>query len=298
MTGYLEGRTVIVTGAGRGLGRAAAEACAGAGANVVVADNGVTVRGESPEAAVAQEVADGIAARGGSATAMSTSVTTLTGAEQIVSAAVDTYGQLDAVICAAGILRPNPLHEMTEEEWTGVLAVHLTGTFTMFRAALPAMRARQTGSLLAYTSASYVGTVAQPNYSSAKGGIVSLVRSAALTYRDEGITANAIAPAAFTRMMDEAQSWTGPMSLTVKAASNIGQSEDVAPLAVYLVSDRARHVTGQVYTANGNKIAVWNQPREVRSMFASDRWTPEEIERRLDTEISQERMALMDKGKE
>src|SRR5204863_3571528 len=122
-----------------------------------------------------------------------------------------------------------------------------------------------------------------PNYSAAKGGIVSLVRSAAVGLSRYGVTANAIAPVARTRM-----SANVPTEL-----AEIGEPEDVAPLVVYLLSDQARHVTGQVYTAVGGKIAVWNQPREVRAMFKDGRWTPEEIEARINSSVGQEPMPLL-----
>jgi NAD(P)-dependent dehydrogenase (short-subunit alcohol dehydrogenase family) len=126
--------------------------------------------------------------------------------------------------------------------------------------------------------------VAQANYAAAKGGIVSLVRSAAAGLSRYGITANAIAPVARTRM-----SANVPMDL-----AEMGDPEDVAPMVVYLLSDRAKHVTGQVYTSVGPKIAVWNQPREVRAMYADGRWTPELIAQRLDSSVGQERMPLLD----
>ena len=147
------------------------------------------------------------------------------------------------------------------------------------------MRKQGSGTLVGFTSGAYAGSVAQANYSAAKGGIVSLVRSAAVGLSRYGVTANAIAPVARTRM-----SANVPTEL-----AEIGEPEDVAPLVVYLLSDQARHVTGQVYTAVGGKIAVWNQPTEVRAMYKDGRWTPQEIEARLDSTVGQERMALLDR---
>jgi NAD(P)-dependent dehydrogenase (short-subunit alcohol dehydrogenase family) len=140
------------------------------------------------------------------------------------------------------------------------------------------------GSLVAFTSGAFAGSVAQANYAAAKGGIVSLVRSAAAGLHRYGISVNAVAPVARTRM-----SANVPMDLV-----EMGDPEDVAPLVVYLLSDRARHVTGQVYTSVGPKIAVWNQPHEVRSVYAEGRWTPEQIAARLDSTVGQERMPLLD----
>src|SRR2546423_1638330 len=148
-----------------------------------------------------------------------------------------------------------------------------------------AMRKQESGSIIGFTSGAFQGSIAQANYAAAKGGIVSLIRSAALGMHRYGVTANCIAPIARTRMAANV-----PMEL-----AEMGEAEDVAPLVVYLLSDQARHITGQVYTAVGGKIAVWNQPTEVRAMYKDGRWTPQEIEARLDSPVGQERMALIDR---
>ena len=174
---------------------------------------------------------------------------------------------------------------MCEDEWDAVVATHLKGHFTVFRAAAAVMRKQESGALVGFTSGAFAGSVAQANYAAAKGGIVSLVRSAAVGLHRYGVTANAIAPVARTRM-----SVNVPTEL-----SEMGDAEDVAPMVVYLLSDRARHVTGQVYTVVGSKIAVWNQPAEVRAMWAEGRWTPEQIAERLDGTVGQERMPMIDR---
>jgi short-subunit dehydrogenase len=175
------------------------------------------------------------------------------------------------------------LFNMSEDDWDAVIATHLKGTFTIFRAAAAIMRSQQSGSLIGFTSASFQASVAQANYSAAKGGIVSLVRSAAAGLHRYGVTANAVAPIARTRMMAQV-----PMDLP-----ETGEPEDVAPMVAFLLSDRARHITGQIYTVVGGKIAVWNQPHEVRAMYKDGRWTPEEIARRLDSSIGQEPMPIL-----
>jgi len=281
--GYLEGKTIAVTGAGRGIGRAVALGCAAAGANVVVNDYGVSIDGQDPDSEIANAVVAEIAAAGGQATAVADSVTTMAGGARIVQAAVDTYGRVDGVVCVAGILRERMLFNMAEDEWDPVIETHLKGTFTVFRAAAPLMRAQQSGTLIGFTSGAYAGSAAQANYSAAKGGIVSLVRSAALGMHKYGVTANVIAPVAKSRM-----------SGNVPFGLDMGEPDDVAPMVVFLLGDRARHVTGQVYTANGPTIAVWNQPAEVRAMRTDDRWTPEEIAARFD-EVGQERMPMLDR---
>jgi len=281
--GYLEGKTIAVTGAGRGIGRAVALGCAAAGANLVVNDYGVSIDGQDPDSEIANAVVAEIAAAGGQATAVADSVTTMAGGARIVQAAVDTYGRVDGVVCVAGILRERMLFNMAEDEWDPVIETHLKGTFTVFRAAAPLMRAQQSGTLIGFTSGAYAGSAAQANYSAAKGGIVSLVRSAALGMHKYGVTANVIAPVAKSRM-----------SGNVPFGLDMGEPDDVAPMVVFLLGDRARHVTGQVYTANGPTIAVWNQPAEVRAMRTDDRWTPEEIAARFD-EVGQERMPMLDR---
>ncbi len=285
MGGYLEEKTVAVTGAGRGIGRAVALACAAEGARVVVADYGVGIAGEEPTSDVADAVVKEIADAGGTAVAVADTVTTMAGGQRIVQTATDSWGRIDGVVCVAGILRERMLFNMSEQEFDPVVETHLKGTFTVFRAASAIMRKQESGTLLGFTSGAFAGSVAQANYSAAKGGIVSLVRSAAAGLSRYGVTANAIAPVARTRM-----SANVPMEL-----GEMGEPEDVAPLVVYLLSDQARHVTGQVYTAVGGKIAVWNQPTEVRAMYKDGRWTPQEIEARLDSTVGQERMALLDR---
>jgi NAD(P)-dependent dehydrogenase (short-subunit alcohol dehydrogenase family) len=284
VSSYLQGKSIAITGAGGGIGRAVALACAAEGANVVVADYGVGIAGEDPKSDVADAVVAEIEGAGGTAVAVADTVTTMEGGHRIVHTAVDTWGRIDGVVCVAGILRERMLFKMSEDEWDPVVETHLKGHFTVFRAASEIMREQKSGTLIGFTSGAYAGSVAQANYSSAKGGVVSLVRSAAVGLHRYGVTANCIAPVARTRM-----------SMNVPSELDMGEPEDVAPLVVFLLSEKARHITGQVYTANGNKIAVWNQPAEVRAMFTAGRWTPEEIEARIDHNVGQERMGMLDR---
>ena len=281
--GYLDGKTVAVTGAGRGIGRAVAMACAANGANVVVNDFGVSIDGNDPSSEIANEVVAEIVAAGGNAVAVADTVTTLEGGERIVQTAIDTYGSIDGVVCVAGILRERMLFNMSEDEWDPVIETHLKGTFTVFRAAAPHMREQKSGTMIGFTSGAFAGSVAQANYSAAKGGIVSLTRSAAVGMNKYGVTANVIAPVAKSRM-----------SGNVPFGLEMGEPEDVAPMVVFLLGDAARSVTGQVFTANGGKLAVWNQPVEVREINKDGRWTPEEIAERFD-ELGQERMGMLDR---
>src|SRR5436305_2320148 len=170
------------------------------GASVVVNDYGVSMAGEDPTSEVADAVVKEITDAGGSAVAVADSVTTMDGGARIVQTAVDKFGRIDGVVCVAGILRERMLFNMSEEEFDPVVETHLKGTFTVFRAASAVMRKQGSGTLVGFTSGAYAGSVAQANYSAAKGGIVSLVRSAAVGLSRYGVTANAIAPVARTRM--------------------------------------------------------------------------------------------------
>jgi NAD(P)-dependent dehydrogenase (short-subunit alcohol dehydrogenase family) len=289
MAGFLAGKVVAVTGGGGGIGRAVALACASEGATVVVADYGVGMAGEDPTSEVADAVVEEITKAGGEALAVADDISQMAAGERLIATAVEKYGRIDGVVAIAGILRERMLFNMSEDEWDSVIATHLKGHFTVFRAAAAVMRKQEGGgALIGFTSGAFSGSVAQANYAAAKGGIVSLVRSAAAGLYRYGVTANAIAPVARTRM-----SANVPQEL-----AEMGDPEDVAPMVVYLLSDKAKHVTGQVYTVVGSKIAVWNQPVEVRAMWADGRWTPELIAARLDSNIGQERMGLIDKLEE
>ncbi|MGW0499155.1 SDR family NAD(P)-dependent oxidoreductase [Streptomyces sp. NPDC003007] len=287
MGNFLAGKVVAVTGAGRGIGRAVALAAAAEGAKVVVNDYGVSVDGASPAGEIADTVIKEIEAAGGEAVAVADDISTMAGGQRVVDVALASYGRLDGVVCVAGILRERMLFNMTEGEWDSVVATHLKGTFTVFRAASAVMRKQRSGTLIGFASGNHQGSVSQANYSAAKGGIISLVRSAALGMHKYGVTANAVAPVARTRM-----SAGVPMEL-----AEIGEPEDVAPLVVYLLSDAAARqgVTGQVYTVAGAKIAVWAQPRELRAAYASGGWTAERIAECLPGSVGVDPMPMLER---
>jgi NAD(P)-dependent dehydrogenase (short-subunit alcohol dehydrogenase family) len=250
-----------------------------------VNDYGVGLAGEEPTSEVADAVVKEIEAAGGTAVAVADSVTTMEGGQRIVQTAVDKFGRIDGVVCVAGILRERMLFNMTEQEWDPVIETHLKGTFTVFRAAAALMRRQKSGSMIGITSGvGMYGSMSQPNYAAAKAGIVGLVRSTALAMDKYGVRANAIAPVARTRMAANV-----PGTLLEN-----GDPEDVAPMAVYLLSDAAKAITGQTYTVVGGKIAVWNQPSEVRAMTKDGRWSPEEIAARLPAGVGSERLPMFE----
>jgi NAD(P)-dependent dehydrogenase (short-subunit alcohol dehydrogenase family) len=299
VSGYLEGKTVAVTGGGNGIGRAVSLACAAEGANVVVADHGVAMDGSDPSSEVADAVVKEIEAAGGNALAVAGDVSKFQTGADIVAAAVDTWGAIDGVVCVAGNLRERMIFNMSEEEFDAVIDVHLKGHFNLYRHASAVMRKQAGGgSLVGFTSAAFVGSTAQANYSAAKGGIISLTRSAALSLHRYGVRANCIAPIAKTRMSEN-----------VPFEIESGEPSAIAPMAVYLISDAAKEITGQTYTVVGPRISVWNQPRELRSMFApgGEEWTPAEIAEWLPKTVKFEehpmladladRMAQMDQAK-
>jgi NAD(P)-dependent dehydrogenase (short-subunit alcohol dehydrogenase family) len=281
--GHLDGKAIAITGSGRGIGRAVALLCAAEGASVVINDYGVTMDGSEPQSDVADAVVAEITAAGGNAVANANSVTTMQGGASIVQSAVDSFGRIDGIVCVAGILRERMLFNMSEAEWDPVIETHLKGTFTVFRAAAPIFRQQKSGSMIGFTSGAFAASVAQANYSAAKGGIVSLVRSAAAGMHKYGVTANCIAPVAKSRMSGQV-----PFGL------EMGEPEDVAPMVAFLLGDKSRHITGQVYTANGGRLAVWNQPTEVREMRNDGRWTPDGIAERFD-ELGQEPLPILER---
>ena len=284
MAGHLAGKNIAVTGAGNGIGRAIALACAGEGANVVVADYGVSIEGSDPSSEVADAVVAEIAAAGGTAIAVAGDVSQMEVGQRIVDTAVENWGTIDGVACVAGIVRERMLFNMSEEEFDHVVAVHLKGHFTLYKAASAVMRKQETGgSLVGFTSGAFVASTAHANYSAAKGGIVSLTRSAAFALRRYGVNANCIAPVAMTRMSEN-----------VPFEIEAGGPEAIAPLAVFLMSNAARDITAQIYTCTGKRIAVWNQPAELRHMLATDgeMFTVDEVAEKLPADIGVEEMPM------
>jgi NAD(P)-dependent dehydrogenase (short-subunit alcohol dehydrogenase family) len=278
--GMMEGKVAVVTGAGRGVGRGVALELARAGAAVVVNDLGVSLTGEG-ESAVADEVVAEVEALGGRAVASRDSVSSWEGAHKIAQAALDSFGRIDAVVNNAGNLRDGLFHKMTEEEFDSVLAVHLKGSFNVSRAAAPHFKSQASGAYVHMTSTSgLIGNFGQANYSAAKLGIVGLSKSIALDMQRFNVRSNAVAPFAWTRMIDSIPTQTPEQQKRVEGLKKL-VPEKIAPFVVALLSDAGQSVTGQIFGVRNNEIFLFSQPRPIRSAHASDGWTPETIAERV-----------------
>tara|TARA_R110002020_G_scaffold59891_2_gene162880 strand:- start:520 stop:1428 length:909 start_codon:yes stop_codon:yes gene_type:complete len=277
----LDGKVVVVTGAGRGVGREIALLCARHGAAVVVNDPGGSGGAEGGELAPAQQTVDDIVAAGGRAHANFASVADPAGAVSIIEDAVHRFGRIDAVVNNAGILRDAIWHKLSHEDWQAVIDVHLNGCFYVSKAATPYFREQQSGSFIHITSTSgLIGNIGQANYSAAKLAIVGLSQSIALDMARAGVRSNCIAPFAWSRMTASIPAETPEQNERVERLKSMS-ADKIAPLVVYLASDSSKDVTNQIFSVRKNEIILYNKPRPIRSMTKLEGWTAEAIANEL-----------------
>jgi len=280
MPGALDGKVVLVTGAGGGIGRDIALMAAAEGAAVVVNDLGASLKGTGQSETAAQKVVEEIRAAGGSAVADGGSVADPDAARAMVETAVREFGRLDAVVNNAGILRDGFFHKMTYEDFDAVVKVHLYGAFNTSRAAADQFRAQESGALVHMTSTSgLIGNFAQANYAAAKLGIAALSKSIALDLRRWNVRSNCIAPFAWSRMISSIKTDTPEQEARVAKLRQMTPAK-VAPMACFLISDLAAEVSGQIFAVRNNEIFLMSQPRPLRSVHSSEGWTAAAIAER------------------
>lgn len=277
MAGIVAGKTAIVTGAGRGIGRGIAMLLAKEGARVVVCDIGASLKGEGSDTGPAYETVNAIKKAGGESIASTLSITEPKNAEAIVRMALEAFGRIDILVNNAGILRDVIFHKMSWSDWSDVIAVHLNGSFNMSRAVAPLFREQNSGAFVHMTSTSgLVGNFGQANYMAAKLGIMGLSRGIALDMARFDVRSNCIAPFAFTRMIESIPTQSEQDKRRLEAFQRM-TPEKIAPLAVFLCSDAATGITGQIFSVRNNEIYLFNQPRPVKTMHRADGWTPQQI---------------------
>ena len=273
----LEGKVVAVTGAGRGIGREIALLAAREGAKVVVNDLGADADGSGGDAGPAQEVVDLIKADGGTAMVNGANIADPAGASSIVEDAVRAYGRLDAVVNNAGILRDRIFHKMSQNDWDESIRVNLNGYYYVSKAAGLQFKEQGGGSMVHFTSTSgLIGNFGQANYSAAKMGVVGLSNSIALDMQRFGVTSNCIAPFAWSRLTASIPAETDAEKERVERLKSMS-ADKIAPLAIFLASDQAKEVTGQIFCVRKNEIFLFSVPRPIRSMHRAEGWTPDTI---------------------
>ncbi|CAN7649746.1 SDR family NAD(P)-dependent oxidoreductase [Neorhizobium tomejilense] len=273
----VEGKVVVVTGAGGGIGRTIALLMAEQGAKVVVNDLGTAVDGSGSNPSLAERVAQEIRDAGGGAVANGDSVASWDGAQRIVQTALDAFGRIDVVVNNAGVLRDTIFHKMSPEDWGLSIAVNLTGGFYVSRAAAPHFRAQQSGAFVHISSTSgLVGAMGQANYSAAKMGLVGLSKSIAIDMQRFNVRSNVVAPTAFTRMTESIATDTPEQQERARQREHVPEEKN-APLVVFLASDAAKDVNGQVFYSRKNELIMFSQMRPLSRIHSSTGWTPQSI---------------------
>lgn len=277
MSELLKGKVALVTGAGNGIGRAVVVAMARAGASVVINDIGVSLSGEGGSASPAEETKAEIESSGGKAAISTDSVSSWEAAQRMVKLATDTFGRLDVVVNNAGILRDAIFHKMTPDQWLSVVDVHLNGSFFVSRAAADVFRAQESGAYIHMISTSgLIGNTGQANYSAAKLAVAGLSKSIALDMKRYNVRSNCIAPFAWGRMTSNIPTDTPDQLARVENLKKMTPEKN-APLAVFLGSDDAREITGQIFSVRRNEIFLMSQSRPIRSVHTAEDWTPETV---------------------
>jgi len=280
MPGIVDGKVAIVTGAGRGIGRGIALLMAQEGARVVVCDVGASVEGEGSDETPAHAVVAEIKKAGGQAIASTLSVSEPANGEKIVRAALDAFGRIDILVNNAGILRDRIFHRMSWADWSDVINVHLNGSFIMSRACATHFREQNSGSYVHMTSTSgLVGNFGQANYAAAKLGIVGLSRGIALDMARFNVRSNCVSPFAWTRMVQSIPADESQKDRLARASQVT--PEKVAPLVVFLASDQASGISGQILSARQNEIYLFSQNRPIRTLHRSEGWTPQRLAEQL-----------------
>ena len=270
----MEGKVVIVTGAGAGIGRDFARAFAAHGAKVVVNDLAKDAEGRLAADAVVEQIRD----EGGEAVAAVESVAEWGSAQRIVQAALDSFGRVDCVVNNAGVTRDRFFFNMSIDEWKTVVDVHLNGSFYVARAAAPHFKSQAGGSYIHMTSTSgLIGNLGQGNYAAAKMGIVGLSKSIAMDMAKFNVRSNCIAPWAWTAMTANIPADSPEAIARIEKLKKM-ESHKIAPLAVYLASDAGSKVSGQIFGVRANEIYLFSQPRILRSLHRGEGWTPLTIE--------------------
>ena len=280
--GMLEGKVAVVTGGGSGIGREVCKTMAAQGAQVVVNDLGTAVDGQGQSSSAADETVAMIQAAGGQATPNYDTVATPEGGQNMVQAAVDTYGKLDILVHVAGILRDRMVFNMSIEEWDAVINVHLRGAFCVNKPACVLMRAQKSGCIINFSSISGAGNSGQANYAAAKAGIMGLTRTVARDMAKYGVRANAIWPGANTRMT----ATVPEAARQIRAERGLGENaprpterkpEHVAAVVAFLATDMAQDITGWTIGITGDRLSLIEDPRPVKTVFCPGGWSLDQV---------------------